>query len=86
MSKVNFAIIGYGLVGKRHAEAIKAYPDANLSAIVENDPNSLEGLNENSNLKIYTEINELIEKDKPDGVIIATPTPLHVFCQLNHIQ
>ena len=44
MSKVNLAIIGYGLVGKRHAEAIKAYPDANLSAIVENDPNSLEGL------------------------------------------
>ena len=78
MSKVNLAIIGYGLVGKRHAEAIKAYPDANLSAIVENDPNSLEGLNENTNLKIYTEINELIKKDKPDGVIIATPTPLHV--------
>ena len=78
MSKVNLAIIGYGLVGKRHAEAIKAYPDANLSSIVENDPNSLEGLNENTNLKIYTEINELMEKDKPNGVIIATPTPLHV--------
>ena len=75
MSKVNLAIIGYGLVGKRHAEAIEAYPNANLSSIVENDSNSLEGLNENTNLKIFTEINELIEKDKPDGVIIATPTP-----------
>ena len=78
MSKVNIAIIGYGLVGKRHAEAIEEYPNANLSSIVENDSNSLEGLNENTNLKIFTEINELIEKDKPDGVIIATPTPLHV--------
>ena len=54
MSKVNLAIIGYGLVGKRHAEAIEAYPNANLSSIVENDPNSLDGLNENTNLKIYT--------------------------------
>ena len=78
MSKVNLAIIGYGLVGKRHAVAIEEYQNANLSAIVENDPNSLKGLNENTNIKIYTEINELIEKDKPDGVIIATPTPLHV--------
>ena len=35
MSKVNLAIIGYGLVGKRHAEAIEEYSNANLSAIVE---------------------------------------------------
>ena len=55
MSKVNIAIIGYGLVGKRHAVAIEEYPNANLSAIVENDPNSLERLNENTNLKIYTD-------------------------------
>ena len=40
MNKVNLAIIGYGLVGKRHAEAIEAYPNANLSSIVENDSNS----------------------------------------------
>ena len=76
MSKVNLAIIGYGLVGKRHAEAIEEYSNANLSAIVENDPNSLEGLDKKTNIQIHTGINELIEKDKPDGVIIATPTQI----------
>ena len=49
MSEINLAILGCGLVGKRHVEAIKETDGINLTGIIEHDPTSLVGFN---NLKI----------------------------------
>ena len=83
--ELNLAIVGLGLVGKRHADAILQSGDANLCAVVE--PTLGESVNVNSNLvPCYADLESMMKTENPDGVILSTPTPLHleqglpVFC------
>ena len=70
------AIVGYGLIGQRHAEVIKDIPGIELVAIVEPDATvSLTSVE--SFVTIFSDINQMLEQAKPDGVIIASPTKLH---------
>jgi predicted dehydrogenase len=73
---VRLAILGLGLIGLRHAKAIIALPDVELAGVVEP---SGKGRAEAAKLGIacFDTLSELIEKGAPDGIIIATPTPLH---------
>lgn len=74
---VRLAVMGAGLIGKRHAEHVARAPDAVLSAIV--DPSSV-GREVAASLGVpwHGSFAELIETDRPDGVIIATPNQMHV--------
>ena len=76
-TSTRLAIVGIGLVGKRHADAINQLSQTSLSAIV--DPN-LEGKNYavSHNIPWYETLSDMLANEMPDGVILATPTPLHV--------
>ena len=65
------AVVGYGLVGKKHAQAIIDHPESELCAIVE--PIEINSLKNH-----YSSLDTLLENQKPDGIILATPTPLHI--------
>ena len=39
MSLLKIAVIGFGLIGKKHAEIIEKNPNISLCAIVENNSN-----------------------------------------------
>ena len=77
MSRVRIAVAGAGLIGKRHVEEVDASPDAELASIVDPGPVGPE-LAEKFRVPLYQSLAELFERDKPDGVILATPNQMHV--------
>ena len=78
MSEINLAILGCGLVGKRHVEAIKETDGINLTDIIEHDPTSLVGFNKSQDIKIHNNFEEYLAQNQPDGMIISTPTVMHL--------
>ena len=70
-------IAGLGLVGKRHAEAIRRLKNVELVGIV--DPSeSARRLAADWGLPWFGSLSEMFAEQTPAGVILATPTPLHV--------
>ena len=78
MSKTTrIAIVGFGLIGRRHADVIRRAPELELAAIVEPGPEG--GIAaEAPGAPVFATLSEMLEVIKPDGVVLATPTPLHV--------
>jgi len=77
MNTPRIAVAGAGLIGQRHIEEIAANSSAELAAIV--DPFAAAAdVAAKFSVPIYPSLAELFEADKPDGVILATPNPLHV--------
>ena len=68
MSKIKFAVIGAGHIGKRHAEMINRNPEAELVAIVDKLPAAQ--LNGNIyEVPLYNDINDLFK----DNLILFVP-------------
>ena len=78
---VRLAVAGAGLIGQRHIEEIDASLSATLAAIVDPFPAAAEVAAKFS-VPLYSSLAELFERDKPDGVILATPNQLHVTAGL----
>lgn len=75
--KTRIAVAGFGLVGRRHAEVVRRAPDMSLAAIVEP---STEGQATAAALDVpvFASLEPMLRDSKPDGVLLATPTPLHL--------
>lgn len=71
------AVMGAGLIGKRHVQHVLSEPEATLCAIV--DP-SLTGKQLAAEVGVpwYPSFRDMIASDRPDGVIVATPNQVHV--------
>ena len=76
LQQVRLAIVGLGLVGCRHASAIQQVANATLCAIVDPYDN---GRQEAAALGVpcFDDLQAMIKAEKPDGIILATPTKLH---------
>lgn len=66
---MRIGLIGAGQFGRRHLETIRNEPQCELAGVA--DP-AYKGD------KAYADYREMLEREKPDGVIIATPNALHV--------
>jgi predicted dehydrogenase len=77
MGRVRLAVVGAGLIGRRHIEEVVASSHAALAAIV-NPGEPGPGLAARYGVPLYRNMSELFATDKPDGVILATPNQLHV--------
>lgn len=78
MSKTTrIAIVGFGLIGRRHADVIWRAPGVELAAVVEPGPEGGTAA-EALGAPVFATLNEMLDAVKPDGVVLATPTPLHV--------
>jgi predicted dehydrogenase len=77
MKTPRIAVAGAGLIGQRHIEEIDASPSAELAAIIDPFAAAAEVAAKFS-VPVYPSLAELFAADKPDGVILATPNPLHV--------
>ena len=73
---VRLAVVGYGLVGRRHAQAISELPDAVLAAIVEPNSDAQDDIIA-SGASWFPNLEALFSEGDVSGVILATPTPLH---------
>jgi predicted dehydrogenase len=74
---VQLAVLGAGLIGKRHIEHVIAEPDAELYAIVDPSPVGRQ-MASAKGVKWYPDFATMIASGKPDGVIAATPNQMHV--------
>lgn len=77
MSKTRIAVAGAGYIGQAHMGVALNSPTCALSAIVDPSPAAVE-VAAKAGVPLYTSIEELLTKDRPDGLILATPNPLHV--------
>jgi predicted dehydrogenase len=76
-SRIRIAVAGAGQIGKRHVEHIVASRECTLSAIVDPMP-AAAGYARTLGVPWHASLSELIARDRPDGVILATPNPMHV--------
>lgn len=74
---IRLAICGLGLVGQRHAEAIAQVPEAGLAAVVDPAENG-RALAAARGIPCHDSIDAMFDAQPVDGVILSTPTPLHV--------
>lgn len=77
MDKPRIAVVGAGLIGLRHIEEIQKSRSARLAAIVDPSPKAAEVAKKES-VPLYKSLDELMAKDRPDGIILATPNAMHV--------
>ena len=78
MGDLNIGIVGFGLVGKRHASALEKTNGLLLKDVIEHDPTSLQSSEKKLNFITHNDLDEYLNSSKPDGLIIATPTVLHI--------
>lgn len=74
---VRLAVLGAGLIGRRHIEHVLAEPEAELAAIVDPMP-AAKALADERGVPWFPSLAALVAAARPDGVIIATPNQLHV--------
>ncbi len=78
-TNIRFAIVGYGNIGKRHAEEIIVHKDASLIAIVETDPLTAKISKEKLQIPVYQTIDELLQNHNDLDVInICAPNGFHI--------
>src|SRR4051812_13767916 len=77
MSSARIAVAGAGYIGLAHSDAIERSTTCALSAIVDPSP-AAQARAEMSGVPRYKSLDDLFSADKPDGVVLATPNPLHV--------
>ena len=75
---MNFGIIGYGTIGKTHAQVIESLTDAKLAAIATRTPEKARMAGEKHACAFYTDYRELLKRDDIDIVTICTPAVLHL--------
>jgi len=77
MRPLKLAVLGAGMMGKRHAELVASEPEARLSGIVDPSPVGAHVV-EQFGARWFASFADLVSADRPDGVIIATPNQLHL--------
>jgi predicted dehydrogenase len=85
MSKTRIAVAGAGYIGQAHMGAAQASNTVTLSAIVDPSP-AAAATAKKAGVPLYGSLAELFAKDKPDGVVLATPNQLHVQHALQCIE
>ncbi len=75
---MKIAVIGTGLMGKNHVRVLKNIPEVNEVIISDTNRKILEEASKQFGIsKSYQNHIEMLEKEKPDGVIVATPPISH---------
>lgn len=78
MEKLKVAVVGAGIYGSNHIQAHYWNPDAELVAVCDLDKKILENVSAHFQVRTYTDVNEMLEKEELDAVSIATPDCFHM--------
>ena len=77
MHKTKLALVGAGTIGQRHLQAISQVEEAELTAIVDNQAQA-ESISKEMNVPFFNTTEEMLHALKPEGVIVCTPTEIHL--------
>ncbi|MCA0423705.1 MAG: Gfo/Idh/MocA family oxidoreductase [Proteobacteria bacterium] len=75
MSQLTIAVIGAGLIGKKHIAHILKSPDFRLVAIADVNRDAVAALY--PGVPVFADSREMMDEAKPQAVIIASPNQLH---------
>ena len=86
----NIAIVGAGLIGRRHIQHVRDEPQANLVAIVEPTPAGKE-VASSVGVPCYASVDDLLAAHERgeiriDGAIVGTPTHTHIQLAIQFIK
>jgi predicted dehydrogenase len=85
MRKLEIAVAGAGLIGRRHIDLIRSSTECQLSAIVDPAPGAV-AIAASANVPLYPTLSKMFTAHRPDGVVLATPNHLHVDHALECIR
>ena len=78
MAPVRIGVIGAGLIGRKHIEVLRSgNTDYTLAAVADPSPAAAKEA-EQLGYQCYRTLEEMLDKAKPDGAVVATPNQMHV--------
>ncbi len=77
MTRTRIAVAGAGYIGQAHMAVAQAGARCSLSAVVDPSP-AAQAVAERAGVPLYPSIDDLLARDRPDGLVLATPNALHV--------
>lgn len=78
MAPVRIAVVGAGLIGRKHIEVLRSgNPDYTLAGVADPTPAARDEA-QRLGYAIYADVEEMLDRVKPGGVIVAVPNQLHV--------
>jgi len=77
MTNTAIALVGAGLVGKRHLLAMQQADNVSLAAIVDPDPAAADSAKQHG-VPWHASLADLFTHNSADGILLATPTNQHV--------
>lgn len=82
---IRLAIVGLGLVGRRHADAIGQIDGVELCAVA--DPgDQAKADSDKMGVAWFPDLDSMITAAQPDGIILSTPTNLHAAQALQSVE
>ena len=77
MNKLNFVIIGTGMISSTHADAINDMERANLLGVFDKDTERAKAFAEKYNIKAYDGYEAVLSDSSVDAVCLCTPSGFH---------
>jgi predicted dehydrogenase len=85
VNTTRIAVAGAGYIGQAHIDVIQRSNTVTLCAVVDPSPAAAE-IAAKAGVPYYASLDELLARDMPDGVVLATPNKLHVAHALQCID
>jgi predicted dehydrogenase len=76
MEQISIAIVGAGLIGRRHVESVASEPLCRLVAIADPTPEAA-AYAATLGIPCFSDYSEMLERSRPQAAIIAAPNVLH---------
>ncbi len=76
MGQLRIAVVGAGLMGRRHIDLIERSSECRLAAIVDPSPTAAD-LARTAAVPYFETLEALLAEARPQGAVLATPNPLH---------
>lgn len=83
--KQAIAVVGAGLIGRRHARAVLSADSASLVALVDPDPQT-SALARQLDVACFTTLEQLLDSGLAQGIVLSTPNQHHVAQALACIE
>jgi myo-inositol 2-dehydrogenase/D-chiro-inositol 1-dehydrogenase len=74
---IRVAIVGVGTWGQQHARVFTGRPDVDVVALVGRTPQRVRSRAVELNVRAYTDIAEMLERERPDLVSVCLPNEAH---------
>jgi len=84
--KLRFCFIGVGRRGLGHMRVASRFKEISLEAACDIDEARLREVASAYGVRTYTDLDEMLSKEKLDVAVISTPTPLHVSQTIKCIE